>query len=239
MASAEVGLRPRPRRARPAGGSAFSGGRLARPSDFWCTVPLVLEPGHVLVGRTRRLHDDRCHLTHAQLRTFRSLAEDLVGGGTANLKPAADQLDGLAEIVPESAVARARMATDAAVRGCSCWLSHSKSPKSLRRTAQGVRCTRHHRSTGIEYLVRPEGSSRLLPGNRSVQNCCRVPRCLHQRAGDRSRTRDILITSEALYQLSYTGDAARTSRDLPAADAIVGDRSRFTGTARSHFMPPG
>ena len=28
------------------------------------------------------------------------------------------------------------------------------------------------------------------------------------RAGDRSRTRDILITSEALYQLSYTGLAA-------------------------------
>jgi hypothetical protein len=29
------------------------------------------------------------------------------------------------------------------------------------------------------------------------------------RAGDRSRTRDILITSEALYQLSYTGSARR------------------------------
>ena len=29
------------------------------------------------------------------------------------------------------------------------------------------------------------------------------------RAGDRSRTRDILITSEALYQLSYTGTADR------------------------------
>ena len=27
-------------------------------------------------------------------------------------------------------------------------------------------------------------------------------------AGDRSRTRDILITSEALYQLSYTGETA-------------------------------
>ena len=33
-------------------------------------------------------------------------------------------------------------------------------------------------------------------------------------AGDRSRTRDILITSEALYQLSYTGEAAGLSRDL-------------------------
>ena len=32
-------------------------------------------------------------------------------------------------------------------------------------------------------------------------------------AGDRSRTRDILITSEALYQLSYTGEAAGLSRD--------------------------
>ena len=60
-----------------------------------------------------------------------------------------------------------------------------------------------------------------------------------QRAGDRSRTRDILITSEALYQLSYTGDAAGTSRDLPAADAIVGDRSRLDVTAPSRFMPAG
>ena len=65
----------------------------------------------------------------------------------------------------------------------------------------------------------------------------RPPRCAEDArlltctngAGDRSRTRDILITSEALYQLSYTGDAAGTSRDLPAADAIVGDRSRFKG----------
>ena len=32
---------------------------------------------------------------------------------------------------------------------------------------------------------------------------------LHIRAGDRSRTRDILITSEALYQLSYTGVRGR------------------------------
>jgi hypothetical protein len=32
-------------------------------------------------------------------------------------------------------------------------------------------------------------------------------------AGDRSRTRDILITSEALYQLSYTGEAAGKSLD--------------------------
>jgi hypothetical protein len=60
-----------------------------------------------------------------------------------------------------------------------------------------------------------------------------------QRAGDRSRTRDILITSEALYQLSYTGEAVGLSRDLPAADAIVGDRSRLGRTALSRLMPEG
>ena len=30
----------------------------------------------------------------------------------------------------------------------------------------------------------------------------------HKGAGDRIRTRDIFFTREALYQLSYTGDAA-------------------------------
>jgi hypothetical protein len=31
------------------------------------------------------------------------------------------------------------------------------------------------------------------------------------RAGDRNRTRDILLTRKALYQLSYTGKVRRTS----------------------------
>ena len=35
-------------------------------------------------------------------------------------------------------------------------------------------------------------------------------------AGDRSRTRDILITSEALYQLSYTGEQASRGRKTPS-----------------------
>jgi len=52
-------------------------------------------------------------------------------------------------------------------------------------------------------------------------------------AGDRSRTRDILITSEALYQLSYTGaspalvrDCARngTRNDVMAARRPAGSR---------------
>ena len=33
-----------------------------------------------------------------------------------------------------------------------------------------------------------------------------------RRAGDRSRTRDILLTREALYQLSYTGEAVGSPR---------------------------
>ncbi len=43
--------------------------------------------------------------------------------------------------------------------------------------------------------------------------CPEVSPGLGMGAGDRSRTRDILITSEALYQLSYTGTpGGRTTR---------------------------
>ena len=104
--------------------AAGSGGRLARFSDFRRTVPLTLEPGHVLTRCSRCFHDDGRHLTHTQLCTFRSFAEDLVGGRTAYLKTAADQLDGLAEVVPECAVGRATVVADDAVLGSSCRLSH-------------------------------------------------------------------------------------------------------------------
>lgn len=45
-------------------------------------------------------------------------------------------------------------------------------------------------------------------------------------AGDRSRTRDILITSEALYQLSYTGAAMRPEVIVPGHPTWV---ETFTG----------
>ena len=106
------------------GESRPSRGRLARLSDFRCAATLTLEPGHALVRSTRCFHDDARHLTHAQVRIFRSVAEDLVGGRTTYLKPAADQLDGLAEVVPESAIARATVVADNEVRGSCCRLSH-------------------------------------------------------------------------------------------------------------------
>lgn len=47
----------------------------------------------------------------------------------------------------------------------------------------------------------------VLPGRASVVDN-HLLRWSPRGAGDRSRTRDILITSEALYQLSYTGETA-------------------------------
>ena len=54
-----------------------------------------------------------------------------------------------------------------------------------------------------------------------------VDKVLAGRAGDRSRTRDILFTREALYQLSYTGSAAHPSAARShASRRIVGPPSR-------------
>ena len=125
----------------------------------------------------------------------------------------------------------------APVKDCCCHSSSDLSlePAEVARDARSAgsrvpNCGRNPPNVGLSV-----GPGRL----RAAAQHERAARSGTKRAGDRSRTRDILITSEALYQLSYTGDAAGTSRALPAADAIVGDRSAAEGTAPSQFIPTG
>lgn len=50
-----------------------------------------------------------------------------------------------------------------------------------------------------------------------------ISELIHQcGAGDRSRTRDILITSEALYQLSYTGIGREARSMVPSGAGAIG-----------------
>ncbi len=58
----------------------------------------------------------------------------------------------------------------------------------------------------------PKIKPRILRVRSATVNRNKLKRQTKYGAGDRSRTRDILITSEALYQLSYSGNFNQLAR---------------------------
>jgi hypothetical protein len=67
-----------------------------------------------------------------------------------------------------------------------------------------------------------------------------TPEQFLERAGNRARTDDLLITNQLLYQLSYAGNNARSVAQSPGRDKRTGyDRERastVSGSAVSRFL---